>query len=547
MREKAGVEGGSYTVTFITNGGTPNPGTHEYKRGEKIIEPDEVIIYDVPLDGWYREASFKNKWNFNKDTVTGDITLYAKWNFSLPLTDVKYVEPYLAYMKGGNDSTNPVFLPVALASGLGYMHVLNYGWQQLLSAIHSADKFVDLDLSGCPMDGSEFNPHHPFEEGKNKIISLKLPDATEKIRAGTFINSNFQHFFNLKTVSGANVTHIGEFTFTACWNLTGIDFKKVTDIGESAFSSCQNLVSMSLPVVENIGSNAFYNCKKLTDVSFSDIIKIDRGAFHSCSGLKSVGLPKSVVLDGNPFCHCPALKTFILTGNDGNLSLFPGDNALIRNGNELASFPSASGVIDLGYNIEIIGDEAFFGATNITKFESARVVEIGMYAFLDCSGLTTVILPNVEIIGNQAFGSCTSLGSLSLPKVEIIEAHTFVDCTNLYEVNIPAVTQINRYAFSFTGDKQLSITMGAVAPTVYDEIFFFIKDEKDVTVKVPSSPEPEGYGEFDTYTKTITVSGDNADHNWANGFRGGGWTIYSTSLISASAINSKINLVIEQQ
>ena len=29
--------------------------------------------------GWYKEAECQNKWDFAKDTVTGNITLYAKW------------------------------------------------------------------------------------------------------------------------------------------------------------------------------------------------------------------------------------------------------------------------------------------------------------------------------------------------------------------------------------------------------------------------------------------------------------------------------------
>jgi uncharacterized repeat protein (TIGR02543 family) len=29
--------------------------------------------------GWYKEEGLTNQWNFSTDTVTGDITLYARW------------------------------------------------------------------------------------------------------------------------------------------------------------------------------------------------------------------------------------------------------------------------------------------------------------------------------------------------------------------------------------------------------------------------------------------------------------------------------------
>jgi uncharacterized repeat protein (TIGR02543 family) len=32
------------------------------------------------LEGWYREAAYTHKWNFASDTVTANITLYAKWS-----------------------------------------------------------------------------------------------------------------------------------------------------------------------------------------------------------------------------------------------------------------------------------------------------------------------------------------------------------------------------------------------------------------------------------------------------------------------------------
>ena len=43
------------------------------------LPPPEDIPADKNFDGWYKEAVCANKWDIDSDTVTEDITLYAKW------------------------------------------------------------------------------------------------------------------------------------------------------------------------------------------------------------------------------------------------------------------------------------------------------------------------------------------------------------------------------------------------------------------------------------------------------------------------------------
>ena len=34
--------------------------------------------------GWYKDAALETEWDFDKDVVTADITLYAKWETKDP-------------------------------------------------------------------------------------------------------------------------------------------------------------------------------------------------------------------------------------------------------------------------------------------------------------------------------------------------------------------------------------------------------------------------------------------------------------------------------
>ena len=70
-----------YTVTFDTQGhGTKAPEAQKVVCGRKVNEPDRVRDEQFVFLAWYQDENYTKEWNFTKDTVNKDITLYAKWN-----------------------------------------------------------------------------------------------------------------------------------------------------------------------------------------------------------------------------------------------------------------------------------------------------------------------------------------------------------------------------------------------------------------------------------------------------------------------------------
>ena len=67
-----------YTITFESNGGTIVP-AQSIQENEKMEQPETPVKEGYLLDGWFKEAECETIWDFEKDTVTADITLYAKW------------------------------------------------------------------------------------------------------------------------------------------------------------------------------------------------------------------------------------------------------------------------------------------------------------------------------------------------------------------------------------------------------------------------------------------------------------------------------------
>ena len=67
-----------YTITFNSNGGTLVE-SRNVNAGEKITEPTPAPTREgFTFDGWYEEATFNNKFDFNTP-ITSNRTLYANW------------------------------------------------------------------------------------------------------------------------------------------------------------------------------------------------------------------------------------------------------------------------------------------------------------------------------------------------------------------------------------------------------------------------------------------------------------------------------------
>ena len=68
----------SYTVTFDVQGHGTAPKTQTVKYGKKAATPKDPTESGYAFGGWYKDAACKQKFSFSAK-ITGDITLYAKW------------------------------------------------------------------------------------------------------------------------------------------------------------------------------------------------------------------------------------------------------------------------------------------------------------------------------------------------------------------------------------------------------------------------------------------------------------------------------------
>ena len=515
--------GPPYTVSFNANGGSPAPAPQTVAAGAKPTQPAFMTKAASGCAGWYREPGLSGApWNFALDTVSGDMTLYAKWEKAAD--DVNKIKDYIAAIGGqkdGDSVENP--LPLMVSIDLGVMTESGSGWEKLLAALEAAGKYVALDLSPCALGGGEFNPA-AASAGKDKIAGLILPGAAEKIAAGVIAGDEsipaFKGFDNLANVEGAHITGIGYKAFAHCYRLRSVSFPAARSVGGLAFDSCAGLesagfgearvigkaafyntglISVSLPKARVIGDMAFADCGMLRSVSLPEARVIGGSAFSACSGLRSVSLPAARSVGNNAFSHCISLesaslpavrrlddKTFAYCGRLRSVSLpearVIGEAAFSHSGLQSVSLPKAL----------TIGTEAFSSCAGLTSVSLPAARDIGDHAFFQCTALQSVSLPAALNIGRAAFNVCTGLTSVSLEAAEDVGDHAFYSCPGLKSVSLKAARSIGEAAFGNCAGLR-SLGLGQNAPGLGKNLFYLISSAQIITVNVPSGAT--GYDE----------------------------------------------------
>lgn len=66
------------TVKFESNGGSFVP-EQVVKRGQYVTRPEDPTREGFVLEGWYTDFDMTRPWDFDRDTVTASMTLYARW------------------------------------------------------------------------------------------------------------------------------------------------------------------------------------------------------------------------------------------------------------------------------------------------------------------------------------------------------------------------------------------------------------------------------------------------------------------------------------
>lgn len=366
-----------------------------------------------------------------------------------------------------------------------------------------------------------------------------LPSTMLKIGKSAFSNTPIT-----KINTGGTVSIDGS-AFSPCKSLIAAELPSVKVVGEDGsnalFANCTSLVSVSMPSLTKAGGTGmFLYCESLREIYMGakdDGISLGSNPFYGCDlSLVKLYVPEEHLAFFQNKCPGGVIATMIYPqGEKMGEKLVNGFNIgeyIVKdNGDRTYALVTSNldytgslvipqnyqgGVItdiyanafrnqhltnvtvEIGNNIETIGNSAFYGCAGVTRVVFGDSLErIGSYAFGYCSNLSQeVVLPatmreigsyafsnsgilairsgGTTSIDDNAFQNCTSLVYADLPNVTVVAEsgnnQIFYNCISLVSVDMPSVAKASgRGMFQnctvlteiFMGTKDANITLGS--------------------------------------------------------------------------------------
>ena len=490
----------TYTISFDANGGTGSVASITEVAGTEITLPESTFTKeDYIFAGWATTAdgdvSYSDK---AKITLTGNITLYAKWGMTATaaiaeISSFTDGEEHTVTVAGTITAGDLTAIKEAINGNTKKPKIiLDLGGTTGLTEIPSKAFKECRYLTGVNIPSSVTSiGEYAFSD--SPLSSVTIPDSVTSI--GEYAFSRCERLTSVTIPE--SVTSIGDNVFDYCSSLTSVTIpNSVTSIGVSAFSGCESLTSVNIPSsVASIGMSAFSRCSKLTSITIPDGVTSTDSTFSGCSSLTTVTIPKSITSIGfATFYQCGNLTTVNYKGSKEDwdkidIDKTPNYNdpllnaALICLGSEpkevyTPADKAAAAIATLEggtfknpnvYTVKIISkeesDKDFLKEINEKMcsrwneyvkvnldLSASGITEIPENSFTGAS-LLGITLPNsLESIKTKAFYSTLSLKKIVIPdNVRIIEAEVFYDCCYLVEITLPAsLTFIGASAFAGT-------------------------------------------------------------------------------------------------
>ena len=163
--------------------------------------------------------------------------------------------------------------------------------------------------------------------GSTKYKPSEMAAAIKNIKAqdNKVVNSIID-----RTISGDytnnEVTSVGKYAFTFCFNLKKVTMTNATDINSNAFFNCINLISANFPNVKTVYSSAF-NSSGLTSITFNNLVTLGSNSDYSGvfenTPMTSISIPSTIQTIGLYAFSYSSIKTITVNRHKGAISGAP--------------------------------------------------------------------------------------------------------------------------------------------------------------------------------------------------------------------------------
>ena len=495
--EKTGSEGlvDTYTITFtdgttttftVTNAPSNLPVTvvfdarggvieNSYTYLELTLQEGEDDIYQGVLNaynpieilpipvrqglqfcGWYTGTTINDGQWLNNNTVSGDLTLYARWT-THPFVHVERTEPTCT--EDGNieyrycpdcdlyfaDAACTVIIEeedtVLAALGHDYVTgVINPTCTEQGCTVHTCsrceDRYCDNQTEALGHDMTLFEEKAPTctEDGyKAHAYCARCEEyfadgtGTRPIEYDSIVLTAIGHNYRAEVV--APTCSQKGYTEYTCENCGDVYRDHYTDRLAHEFEDGQCIHCHTPQYSEGLEftlvGNTYYSVTDVGTAKENIVIPaeyeglpvraIGDDAFRYCADIKTVTIPASITEIGQQvFFGCSNLTAIDVA--EENTAYRSEGNCLIEIATKTLILGRSDSVIPSDGSVEVIAAYAFYNCTGLRDISiPSSVTVIGAYAFSDCLNLTGIrILGRIIEIGESAFTNCDSLSAIHI-------------------------------------------------------------------------------------------------------------------------------------
>lgn len=355
----------TYTVSFDVQGHGSAPTSQSITSGEKVQEPTAPTADGFTFGGWFKESGCNNAWFFDSDTVTGELTLFAKWISTDPTVtfDVQGhgTAPASQTVSSGSTISEPA-APTAEGYSFGGWYkeaACNNAWNFASDTVTSdiilyakwdggTDAWIEdyIDTTGYSLnEGATTDCHgRPIPTGLSGTVTLghfkrqTYPGPLE-VYGITQINGKYYQVNLMNSSQGAASTDVGN-PMQSSWhdkakNVTSLRFIEGSADGQFtsgkviANDGCQgmfrhmnsvtffDLSGLDMTETTNIG-HLFCQNWALESINVNTAIPKATNIYHlfgACTAVKFINLSKAdfsnATVVGTALNNCTGLETIL--------------------------------------------------------------------------------------------------------------------------------------------------------------------------------------------------------------------------------------------
>ncbi len=313
-----------YTVTFDSRGGSAVE-SQRIREGNPVRSPEVPKRENYFFLGWYKSIDDNAvEWKFATDTVTSDITLYAKWQSN----QAQIATDSLTYEQKGN----------------GYVVTGASGQEEriIIPAQHEGLPVTEIGESAFA-----------YSKHTSDITYVSIPDSVTAIGLNAFHNRS--ELVTVDISGDSALTAIGRNAFSGNSSLKAIYIPQgVKEIGDSAFNNCGLLDNISVATANTAYSGEGNNLiEKATNTLIrgsnksvipSSVTTIAQAAFRRANGITELYIPVPITTIGNFFIADSTITKINYAGTEAEWNAIEKSATMWNYGNRKVqlAFSSAS-------------------------------------------------------------------------------------------------------------------------------------------------------------------------------------------------------------